>query len=272
MASPKWTVSGWRECLLAVVVMIPAVASGQEFRVDTELFQNQDKKPFLQTLTIFADGTVYDFQLTEPAETTVFDARRGHFTLLDESRKVKASLTTQELLDFSLALESRAAQQKGLIAFCATPQFETTDASLQRNGQSLIELRLIAKPMAYLAEGQKTERDDAVKSYRHFADWCARLNATRAGNLPPGARLALNQALAEHELLPLEITRTIPASGPLDKKQELRSEHRWNWSLSGEDRKKIERASNMMATFQVVSFDDYRGPTAKAATSKQTRR
>ena len=82
-------------CLAAVLAGLPTIAPAQEFRVDTELFENQDKKPYLQTLTIFADGVVYDFQLTDPAETTVFDARRGHFTLLDESRHVKASVTTR---------------------------------------------------------------------------------------------------------------------------------------------------------------------------------
>ena len=73
---------GWQ-----ALAAIPAVANDKEFRVDTELFLNQEKEPFLQTLTIFTDGAVYDFQLTEPVQTTVFDARRGQFTLLDEARR-----------------------------------------------------------------------------------------------------------------------------------------------------------------------------------------
>ena len=254
--------------ILVVCCMRPA--SAQDFRVDTELFQNQDKKPFLETLTIFSEGKVYDFRLTAPQETTVFDPVRGNFTLLDESRRVKAGVKTQELLDFSLALETHAAQQKDkLFAFCAVPQFEMSETELEENGQPVTEVRLTGKPLSYAARGQKPKEASVAKAYRQFADWCARLNATRSGGLPAGARLALNQTLAERELLPLEVTRTIPWS---PWKQELRSQHRVNWTLSGEDQKRIERAADMMARFQEVSYNDYREPAVKPAATKQARR
>jgi hypothetical protein len=268
MAAWKWVVVAFIACAVAM----PTTALAQDFRVDTELFENQAKEPFLQTLTIFAAGTIYDFRLTEPAETTVFDPRRGRFTLLDESRQVQASVTTQELLDFSLALETHAAQEKDrLFAFCAVPKFEITDKAIERNGQSLSELRLSAKPLVYVAVGQNPQKADVVKAYRQFTDWCARLNATRPGNLPSGARLALNQALAERELIPLEITRTIPASGPLGKKLEIRSEHRANWILGGEDQKRIARAGDMLATFQTVSYVEYCQPS-KPGAAKQAKK
>jgi len=274
MSSKNRTIALRLVCLAAVLVGSPTMAPAQEFRVDTELFENQDKEPFLEQLTVFAaDGVIYDFRLTEPRETTVFDSRNGRFTLLDESRRAKATVTTQELLQFCLALETHAAQDRDrLFAFCATPQFETTEKEIEENGQTLVELRLAAKPLIYIAHGQRPQRPEAVKSYRQFADWCARLNATRPGNLPPAARLALNQALAERELLPLEITRTIPPSGPLGKKLEIKSQHRLNWALAGEDRKKIDRAGTMMATFQAVSYDEYRGVQDKPAETKQAKR
>jgi hypothetical protein len=251
----------------------PTQAQGLDFRVDTELFENQEKTPFLETLTIFADSTVYDFRLTKPQETAVFDLRRGLITLLDESRNAKSSVTTQDLLDYCLALETHAAQEKDrLFAFCAVPQFETTDKPLERNGQSLIELRLTAKPLTYTAEGQQPERTEAAKSYRHFSDWCARLNATRAGGMPPGARLALNQALAERELLPYQILKVTPASGPLGKKLELRSEHRFNWTRSGEDQKKIDHASDLMATLPAISYVDFCSKKAPPLDWKQARK
>ncbi len=263
----------WLVGLAAVMMALPWTAAGEDFRVDTEMFKNQDKAPFVESLTIFAEGVVYDFCLTEPVEATVFDPRHGRFTLLDEKRKVKASVTTQELLDFSLALEKQAAQEKDrLFAFCAVPQFETTEKDIERNGQTHVELRLAGKPLTYVVLGQRPERKEAVAAYRHFTDWCARLNATGPGHLPPGARLALNQALAEHGLLPLEIARTTIEGAPFPRKLEIKSQHRVNWALSGEDRKKIDRAADMMATFQAVSYDEYRNPTTKPADAKQVRR
>src|SRR4051794_13976537 len=107
MTSWKWIFAGWLVWLAGALTALPAVADGQEFRVDTEVFENQEKEPLLTQLTVFsADGTIYDFCLTEPLEVTVFDPRHGRFTLLDEARKVKASVTTQELLDYSLAIET----------------------------------------------------------------------------------------------------------------------------------------------------------------------
>jgi hypothetical protein len=250
---------------------LPWTAAGQDFRVDTEMFKNQDRAPYAQTLTIFAEGIVYDFCLTEPLETMVFDARRGRFTLLDETRKVKASVTTQELLDFCLALEDQAAKGKDrLFAFCAVPQFETTEKDVERNGQTHVELRLAGKPLTYVAVGQRPERKEAILAYRHFTDWCVRLNATWPGNLPAGARLALNQALAEHELLPLEISRTTYDNA--GRKLETKSQHLVNWTLSGEDRKKIDRAADMMAAFRAISYDEYRNPAKKPSDAKQVRR
>lgn len=276
MMASKRTLANGFACLAVLIFSISAFADDLEFRVDTEVFKNDDKKPILEQLTIFAaDGTVYDFSLTAPPETTVFDPRHGRFTLLDESHKTKAVVSTQELLQFCLALGAQAAQQKDrLFAFCAVPEFETTKNEIDRSGQKMVELRLMAKPLSYVAIGQKPPQPDAVKAYRHFADWCARLNATRAGNLPPEIRLTLNQSLADHELLPFEITRTIPASNPLGKKLDLRSEHRVNWALSGEDRKKIDRAADMIATFQLIGYDQYRAADAEPAptTAKQARR
>lgn len=254
--------TAWILCLC-----LPLSAGGQDFRIDTEFFEGEVKEPVLQTLTIFAGGIVYDFRWTEPKEITVFDPLRGHFTLLDESQRIKAVVTTQELLDFSLQLEKEAAKQKGLVAFCAQPDFAQTESPVEQHGQTLTELRFDAKPLTYVVLGQKAQHAEAARAYRQFADWCARLNTT-AGNLPAAARLVVNQTLADKELLPLEVTRTVPVG---KKARVLRSEHRFNWKLSGEDEKRIGRAGDAMAQFEVVSYQRYCNGPDKSA-NKQARR
>lgn len=260
-----------------IVALLEVVGLSQSperpFRVDTELFKDQEKTPLLQTLTIFHGGMVYDFLLTAPQEVTVFDPLRGRVTLLDEARHVKATVTTQEILEFVLALQTQAAQEKDpLLAFCATPQFETSERPIEEQGQALVELHLTAKPLSYLVSGQQPPWPQAATLYRQFADWAARLNAARPGNLPPGARLALNEALAERGLIPLEIRRSIPATTRLGKRLELRSQHRFNWTLSGEDHKRLERVGDMLATYRVVSFQEYLQPPARTATTARATR
>jgi hypothetical protein len=245
----------------AILAGCPAIASAQDFRVDTEVFYGDEKEPAIEALTIFVDGRVYDFLLSQQ-EIAVFDPPRGQFTLLDETRRVKATVKTQDLMQVTLELETHAVQSKNaLLAFAARPTFDTTAEEVKENGQDLVRLTLAGKPLEYVAVGMRPQRPEAARLYRYFADWYARLNATRPPNLPAGARLALNEELAKRELLPREIIRTTTPDKPLAKKGVIKSQHLVNWTLSGEDRKKIERAHDAMATFREVSYDEYRdGP------------
>jgi hypothetical protein len=253
------------------------LAAAEEFRVDTEIFVWKDDKPrehpVAETLTIFANGIVYDFQLSEPREIVIFDPERGRFTVLNESRRIKSSISTQELLDFALSLDAHAAQSKDpLFTFAAKPDFTISSENVQENGQPQTRVTLASEPIYYDAIGHKPQLPEAVAAYRQFADWFARLNAARPGNLPPGPRLVLNQELADRGLLPLEITRTITLKSLTGAKQVVvSSRHLANWSLSGEDRKRMERAGNGLASFQNVSFDEYTRPADQPAT-KQARR
>ena len=238
--------------------------SAEEFRIDTEIFIGDEKEPAAEMLTIFAQGLVYDFQLKGPEEITMLDTVRGRYTLLDPARKVKCGLGVQDVLQQMLSLEAHAAESKdALFMFAAAPHFESKVEEATENGQPIVRLSLTAKPMEYAVLARPSERPEAVHAFRYFADQFARLNAMRPGNLPPGARLALNKALAERKLLPLEITRTILPANPLGKKLVVRSRHLVNWSLSGEDRKKIDRAGTYLAEFAAVNFEEYRTPATK---------
>jgi hypothetical protein len=269
---------GWK-CVIwtTAIVGLNAAALAQDFRIDTEVFigaetEKKGKEPVAETLTIFANGMVYDFLLTDSREITLFDPSRGRFNLLDESRQVKTSLSTQDVLEYVLAFESHAAQSKDrLFEFAARPQFQTTTEEVQQGGQSMVKISLTGTPLSYVALGQRPQQPEVVRPYHQFADWFARLNAARPGNLPPGARLALNQALADQGLLPLEVTRTIITSGTFgrERKLEARTRHLVNWTLSGEDRKRIEHAGDCLVTFQEVSFDQYRATTPATAPAKQ---
>jgi hypothetical protein len=264
---------------LAASFVLPGLASAQDFRIDTEVFvgplDKKDIQPAWETLTIFANDMVYDFLLAQKREIALLDPLRGRFTLLDESRKVKASLSTEEVLAYVLSFDSHAAEsQDPLFAFAANPQFESSSEEVHENGQSLVRITLTGQPLSYVALGQKPQHPQSVRAYRQFADWFARLNSARPGNLPPAARMVLNQTLADQGLLPLEVTRTIVSSGTFgrEKTLEVKTRHLVNWTLSGEDRKRIEHAGDCLARFQDVSFDQYRAPAAAPAPAKQARR
>jgi hypothetical protein len=231
---------------------ISGFAWSDEFRVDTDIYVGNQKQPVAQNLTIFTSGLVYDFPLTGPEEITVFDPAHGRFVLLDCQRNVKTTLTTPELLKFAAAMKAQALDMGGVVAFAAKPQFEHHFD--QKNGR----LTLSSDVMTYRMKGAKPKLESVVSGYRNFADWYARLNATRPGNLPPFARIELNKAIAEKGLIPEEVElRIAPKDRLVGRKLVVRSHHSSYWQITNTDRKRIEKAGRYMVSFQSVSFQDY---------------
>jgi hypothetical protein len=180
-----------------------AVAQTDEFRIDTDVFVGENKEPIAQSVTVFSSGMVYDFPLIGPREITVFDPGRGRFVLLDADRKVKTTLSTQDLLEFTAAMKVHAEKMGGLLAGASDAQFEReTDSA-----EEWITLR--TKMLMYRAKGVEPQIESAAASYQQFADWYARLNATRPGSMPPFLRIELNRMLVEKGLIPEEVELTV---------------------------------------------------------------
>jgi len=238
-------------CLL-LSCWISGFAWSDEFRVDTDIYVGNQKEPYAQNLTIFTSGLVYDFPLAGPEEITVFDPAHGRFVLLDCQRKVKTTLTTTEIVEFVAAMKAQALDVGGVVAFAANPLFE------HHFDQKNRRLTLSSELMTYRTKGAEPKSESAVSDYRNFADWYARLNATRPGNLPPFARIELNKAIAERGLIPEEVERRIaPKNRLVGRELVVRSQHSTYWQITNTDRKRIEKAGADMVSFQSVSFQDY---------------
>src|SRR5688572_23567005 len=182
-----------RSIVIAVALWASAQTGfAQEFRVDSEVFHGEEKQPLVATLTIFTKGVAYDFQLTEPREITIFDPTRGRFTMLDVARRIKTDVSTEDLLQYSLDLETQAAESKNaLLVFAARPQFDTKIQEVVEDGQKRTRFSFTGKPLEYVVVGQSPPEPEMARIYRNFADWSARLNATRPDSLPANARLVL---------------------------------------------------------------------------------
>jgi hypothetical protein len=230
-------------------------ATAEDFRIETDVFLGAEKEPVAQNVTLFTGSLVYDFPLIGPQEITAFDVSRGRFILLDVPRKIKTTLQTQELLEITAAIKVQAQGMDGVFAFAAAPQLN------RAVDESSGWLTLSSSLLTYRAKGVKPPRPGAAATYREFADWYARLNATRPGNLPPFPRLELNQLLAERQEIPEEVELTVePKNRWAGRKLVVRSRHIVNWRLSNTDRKRIDTAGSYMADFQAVSFQEYRQP------------
>jgi hypothetical protein len=243
--------------VLVSVAGIPA--RGEDFRIDTEVFIGTEKKPEVEMLTIFAQGRIYDFRLTKPEEITIYEPTRGVVTLVHVDRQVKATLTTQELLQAATDLQAAAlnsADSDAVFKTAAKPDYQPKSEDFVENGNKYKKLLLSGKPIEYTVTAQAPRHPDAARHYKYFADWSARLTSIRPNNLPAGARLEVNDAIAKEGLIPIRVERVIQANA-LSRKLEVRSEHLVNWILSAEDNRRIDLAGDHLANAKLVTFGAY---------------
>jgi|TARA_B110000116_G_scaffold245674_1_gene236914 hypothetical protein len=253
--------------LLAFAVMFSGVSAthgqSEDFRMQTSVFVGNSSAPAVSSLTMFNGTTIYDFieNESEFGEITVFDVKRGRFVLLDPHRKVKTTLTKDFLVQFLDQVLSQTS---------STALTKYVQPKLQYEfNLSMKTVRVTSDHLTYQATGISPKFDSSIQRYRHFADWVARLNSTRIGNLPPYSRFELNRLMAKQKLLPKSIKRTLMLDEVGLRKQIVRSEHVINWQLTNTDRKRISQTGDQMATFKEVSADEFWQLKTKAVQSNR---
>lgn len=253
-------------CLAALVLGITSwapPAHAENFRMETDVFIGTNKEPVVQYLTLFTHDAIYDFRVTSPEEVTIVDLNRSRIVLLDSARKMKATLNTEEVLQYTASIKAQVNSSNPTFYFAANPNFEVS------HDDATDWLTLSSEQLTYRIKGSKPKQADAVRRYQEFADWSARLSSTRPGNLPPYARMAVNRAIAEKEWLPDEVERTIPPARLGMRKLEMRTRHHVNWLLSETDRKRLDRVGTDLVSFKAVPYQEYR---VDPAVNKQTKR
>lgn len=250
--------------LAFAVWMVPQIAMGEDFRIESEVFQGSSRDPFAENLTLFHDGVVYDFMLTGSEEITVFDPQRGRAILLDPKRKVRTEVQLEQIRNMVEFQRSRIDPKQTPLL---DPRLNTSFD--QKSGW----LTLASPAVTYQAKGIKPAEPVVVKRYQQFADWHARLNSVRRGSLSPFSRIKLNEALAKQQLLPeqVKLTLVVP-KGLVQKKIQLRSQHIIIWQLSQTDRERIERVGRYLATFEPKTFSEFTGETPVATKPPSERR
>jgi len=247
-------------CLSVLVVFAAAPLLADDFLVESKVFVGKDDKKPVQSVTIFRSGSVYDF-LTNPDEVTVFDPPRKRFVVLDNARRVKVELNTDEVDAFSQRIKHEAQLRNiSLLSFLAEPSFEENfNAS---NG----ELKMTSDWMMYRVKTVRPKLPTVDVQYLEYSDWQVKLNTLlRPGSLPPFPRLLLNEALEKHGRVPTEVELTRYGQHPVKRHITIRAEHRWQWRLLESDLKRLEEANNHLVTYASVSLPEYLRPEHPAA-------
>lgn len=239
----------------AVAVGTTSLVLGQDFRVETDVFLDADKnKPAAQYLTLFVGGRVYDFMYEEPKEITIYDVKGERFLLLAPDRREQTTLTCEQLLQFTAAIQAQASQSRDEdIRFLANPSFDVQFDSRTN------AITLLSKRLKYTALPSAIEppNESVVRRYRNFADWYARMNGVRLGNMPPFARMELNAQLEARGMIPGEVIKTMTPRAVFEKETSVRSKHLFTWRILPSDQKRIEEADSYISTFKHVDPSVY---------------
>lgn len=244
-------------CWCLVVSAQAESCHAADFSVESKVYNGKDL--ISSTTTLFIDGKAYDF-LSSPDETIILAPYDGRVVLLDNARRVRAEVTTDELTTFCEELRQKAEKAPSeAVRFLAQPEFrEELDPE---SG----EIVLASTWMEYRAKPTPPPDAATLKHYEQYLVWQARINTLmNPGAPPPAARLKLNEALGRRQVMAQQVsmkrTSMVPGFG-----QSLRSEHQFTWRLGEPDRRRIDDANTRLAQYRAVPIGEYLQPLVEAA-------
>lgn len=229
-----------------LVVMVGVMALGttaiaENFRVTTEISDGQEVRQ--KSNTIFYQGRVFDVSDPSGKEFIVYDPTQKRIRLINTKRNIQTQLPTSDIEKFTAQIKLLAPQVKR--RFPIDPEFkdESTDELI----------RLTSEYLSYEAELTEPKFPQAAREYLRFADWMTQLNAMNPKALPPFARMQLNKALGDRNVLPLAVRLQLG-------EQVLSSKHRYFWTISRQDRELCERIGGYLADpkITIVNLGEYR--------------
>ena len=240
--------------LLLLVFVCSSPVLGEGFRVENQVFSEDEEEPISKSTTIFHEDLVYDY-LESPKEITVFDRTSGRIILLDPVKKIRTELTTRNLETLAQKLRNWAGGQGDeFLRFSSQPAFEE-DYDNSTGG-----LRLQSPWISYQVETTPPSRREILELYLEFCDWYALLNARLdPGSRPPFPRMQLNRVLAEQGRMPQEVQLTVRPKGDTFLAEEIsaRSQHHVVPHLLESDRTRIAQTDQFMAMFRPLPFNEY---------------
>lgn len=236
--------------LLSACCLLPANAA--DFRIETRVYTPGEEEPVSESVTLFSGGAAYDFRDADD-RVTVFRSgaanKPGRFVLLDTDREVRTDIGADRVAIATTKLRRWAAVQKDpFLRFSGDPTFEENfdgDTGELRMTNTLLSYRLVTMQVASRS---------AMKELRAFLDAYAQLHTLLEGGLPPAPRMLINEALANHDVVPLEVELY---RGPIEGVPDLRAEHLVTWILSRQDRQRVEQANRQLTEFTAVENAEF---------------
>lgn len=232
-------------------------SEGQEFRIESQVYSADSKLPVSQNITLFSEGLVYDFQLSNdakpiPLEIVIFDTRKRTIILLDTQRKTRLELPDLQLLKIVESVRRETAQDNRS-SFLVEDSFEE-DVDWSTNW-----VTLTSPQIEYRFRGSQPKDVSIIPQYNDFLDNFTMLIASDPTKIPPFARIKLNQSIKRLGWIPIEVQISVKENSLFREAFTAKSKHVVINHLSNEDRKRIKKAKQDWMQFETVDLAKYRG-------------
>ena len=243
----------------------------QEFRISTRVFneaakeENAGRSPVVsRSLTLFHAGKIYDY-LDSMGEVIVIEPAHNRFTIMNTSRhmattvdfdeikrmlKLREAETRRYIEELVESGDPKAAEARKMLEFQMSPEFSKDFEPMQKR------VTLTSDILAYDVKVADAKSEEILKAYLAYADWMARLNSVlHPQSLFPAPRIALNEAMREQKLLPVDVT----LQAEFEARIHLRAQHSFGWSLDTLDRKLINNWEQHLKSDDLdkISLHDY---------------
>ena len=112
--------------------------------------------------------------------------------------------------------------------------------------------------MTYTVRLAAANDQGMIAQYHEFSDWYGSANSMLSpGSRPPFARLALNEAIANHLALPSEVALTFVAKSPGGTSTTMRVQHQLISHLTQADLEAVAAVQRNLRAFKPVRFAEY---------------
>lgn len=236
--------------------------SGQEFRIESQVYFGQATQPVSRNVTLFTPKLICDMQLSndsdsQPVEYVVFDTRQKLLVLLDVKREVRVEILDIELLKLMEGLRRETMQNE-------RTRFLTDDFFEEETDWSDGWVTLTSPNITYRIRGSQPDDVSCLPTYFEFLDHFTRLKASDPTKVPPFPRIRLNQTIKKLGWIPDEVQIDVKQNGLFREPFKATSKHVLTKGLSTSDREIVEQAKKLWMQYPAISLTEYRGIERKS--------
>ncbi len=229
---------------------------GQEFRIESQVYDENSKLPVSQNVTLFSQGVVFDFLMSDeahpkPLEVVIYNSRNRTLVLLDPARQVRMEIPDLRLLRIVDGVRRETRQDKRT-SFLVEDEFE------QSSDWSTGWISLTSPQIIYRFKGEQPKDVSILPLYFEFLENFTGLAATDPTKIPPFPRMKLNQQLNRLGWIPTEVQITVNQNSLFREGFTAKSKHTLISQLSSKDHERIALAKQQWQTFKSVNLTEYR--------------